>query len=99
MDGMWELIRDYDYKPSDLYLFVKVVWMCIKGDYYGFRGEYKRGDTQIYLDKDQWEIKMFEPIHEMLEGATKTNYMDRISIEECITLLNRQLSVCDGTNG
>ncbi len=95
MDGVWEKVIDY--KPSDVYLFVKVAWMYIKGDYYGFRGEYQRGDTQIYLDKDQWEIETFEPIHEMLEGATKTYYMDRISIEECIALLNNQLSVCDGT--
>lgn len=97
MDGMWEPIRGYDYKPSDVYLFVKVVWMYIKGDYYGFRGEYQRGDTQIYLEKTKLKIKTFEPIHEMLEGGTKTNYMDRITIEKCILLLKKQLSVCDGT--
>lgn len=97
MDGMWEPIRGYDYKPSDVYLFVKVVWMYIKGDYYGFRGEYRRGDSQIYLEKTKFNIKTFEPIHEMLEGGTKTKYMDRISIEDCISLLKKQLSVCDGT--
>lgn len=97
MDGMWELIKDYDYKLSDVYLFVKVVWMYIKGDYYGFRGEYQRGDTQIYLDKTNVKIKTFEPIHEMLEGGTKTNCMDRISMKECISLLKKQISVCDGT--
>lgn len=99
MDGMWEPIRGYDYKPSDVYLFVKVVWMYIKGDYYGFRGEYKRGDTQIYLEKDKFKIKTFEPIHEMLEGGTKTKYIDRISIEDCILLLKKQISVCDDTMG
>lgn len=97
MDGMWEPIRDYKYKQSDVYLFVKVVWMYIKGDYYGFRGEYQRGDTQIYLEKTKFKIKTFEPIHEMLEEGTKTHYMDRISMEECISLLKKQLSVCNGT--
>lgn len=97
MDGIWEPIRGYDYKPSDVYLFVKVVWMYIKRDYYGFRGEYQRGDTQIYLEKTKFNIKTFEPIHEMLEGGTKTDWSKRISIEECILLLKKQLSVCDGT--
>lgn len=97
MDGMWEQIRGYNYKPSDVYLFVKVVWMYIKGDYYGFRGEYRRGDAQIYLKKSELETKTFEPIHKMLEGGTKTNYMDRISIEDCISLLKKQLAVCEGT--
>ena len=97
MDGIWEPIRGYDYKPSDVYLFVKVVWMYIKRDYYGFRGEYQRGDTQIYLEKNKFKIKTFEPIHEMLEGGTKTDWSKRISIEECILLLKKQLSVCDST--
>lgn len=97
MDGMWEEIRGYDYKPSDIYLFVKVVWMYIKRDYYGFRGEYQRGDTQIYLEKTKLKVETFEPIHEMLEGGTKTDWSKRISIDECILLLKKQLSVCDGT--
>lgn len=71
--------------------------MYIKRDYYGFRGEYQRGDTQIYLKKTKFKIKTFEPIHEMLEGGTKTDWSKRISIEECILLLKKQLSVCDGT--
>lgn len=97
MDGIWEQIRGCDYKSSDVYLFVKVVWMYIKGDRYGFRGEYRRGDVQIYLKKSELEIKTLEPIHKMLEGGTKTNYTDRISIEDCISLLKKQLAVCNGT--
>lgn len=38
---------DFDYAPSDVYLFVKVLWMAEKNDINGFRGEYKRGMSQI----------------------------------------------------
>ena len=31
---------DLDFKPSDVYLFSKVIWMTLKGDNIGFRGQY-----------------------------------------------------------
>ena len=32
-----------DFKPSDVYLFSKVLWMTLKGDNIGYRGQYQRG--------------------------------------------------------
>lgn len=42
---------DLDFKPSDVYLFSKVLWMTLKGDNIGFRGQYQRGEVQIYLNQ------------------------------------------------
>lgn len=36
-----------DYRPSDVYLFSKVLWMTLKEDNIGYRGKYQRGDMQI----------------------------------------------------
>lgn len=36
---------DLDFRPSDVYLFAKVLWMTLKGDNISFRGQYQRGDT------------------------------------------------------
>ena len=41
---------DLDFRPSDVYLFAKVLWMTLKGDNIGFRGQYQRGDVQIFLN-------------------------------------------------
>ena len=40
---------DLDFRPSDVYLFAKVLWMTLKGDNIGFRGQYQRGDVQIWI--------------------------------------------------
>lgn len=86
-----------DFAPSDVYLFAKTVWMIIKKDRLGFRGEYNRGAKEHYLKKSDYGVQTLEPIHRMLEGATKDDMSERISIEECIALLNIQFSVLEGT--
>lgn len=87
---------DRDYRFSDVYLFSKVLWMRIKEDNLGFRGQYSRSDAQIYLDKDKYEVKTLEPIHKLLEQATSDDMNKRPTIDECITLLELQ---CDVING
>ena len=82
-----------DFRPSDVYLFAKVLWMVIKNDNFGFRGEYKRGDKQIYLNKDVYSENTFEPLHKLLENATIQDPTKRINISQCIRYLELQLSL------
>ncbi len=88
--------RNVDYQKSDVYLFTKVVWMYIKNDNFGFRGEYRRNDLQIYLNKSNYvrdNVKTFEPIHLLLEKGTKDDFNERIGINECINLLQDQIDI------
>ena len=82
-----------DFRSADVYLFAKVVWMTVKGDNIGFRGQYNRGDSQIYLDKDNYNITTFEPLHKLLENATIEDSTARISINDCIYLLELQKQI------
>lgn len=54
-----EDIQKCDYQKSDVYLFAKVMWMYLKEDRYGFKGEYTRGEQQIYLDLKQCRDKTY----------------------------------------
>lgn len=82
-----------DFRPSDVYLFAKVLWMTIKEDNIGFRGQYNRGDAQIYLKKQNYFVSTFEPIHKLLEEATYEDPDRRITIEKCIEYLTWQKMV------
>jgi len=82
-----------DFRPSDVYLFAKVVWMVVKNDNIGFRGEYKRHNKQFYLNASEYGITTFEPIHKLLEKSTKFNMDERINIKECRELIIAQLSI------
>lgn len=82
-----------DFRPADVYLFAKVLWMYIKGDNIGFRGQYNRRDNQIYLDKHKMKVVTLEPIHRLLEGATEEYPEKRITIAECIENLKIQQQV------
>lgn len=82
-----------DFRPSDVYLFAKVVWMVLKNDNIGFRGEYKRDNKQFYLNAAEYGITTFEPIHKFLEKSTKFNMNERINIKECRELIIAQLSI------
>lgn len=88
----------FDYRPSDVYLFAKVLWMMIRNDNNGFRGQYNRGDRQIYLDHNELKISVstLEPIHRMLEEATKEDPNNRITIDQCIEYMQRQIRIIRG---
>lgn len=82
-----------DFRKSDVYLFAKVLWMTLKEDYVGFRGCYNRGDNQIYLDRKKYHVETLEPIHMLMEGATYTEHIQRITIGKCIEYLKIQKRV------
>lgn len=84
------------YKNSDVYLFAKVLWMYLKQDTIGFRGEYRRSDSQLGLSKDMFQVSTIEPLHELMSSATRTKWHLRITITECIELLKQQLDVIYG---
>lgn len=86
-----------EFSKSDVYLFAKTVWMIIKNDNKGFGGEYNRTQN-YYLNKESYGICTFEPIHCMLEEATKSTYEERITIEKCIEYLKEQLLIIKGEN-
>ena len=82
---------DLDFRPSDVYLFAKVLWMTLKGDNIGFRGQYQRGDVQIFLNKENFDdVITLEPIHKLIEEATFEDMNKRISIHQCIDYLELQ---------
>lgn len=88
--------EEIDYRKSDVYLFGKVLWMYLKSNLYGFYGEYNRRDRSIYLD-DIENVYTLEPIHLLLEGATKHDFNERIDIDECINLLKIQLGIINNS--
>lgn len=82
---------DLDFRPSDVYLFAKVLWMTLKGDNIGFRGQYQRGDVQIFLNKENFgDVITLEPIHKLIERATFEDMNKRITIHQCIDYLELQ---------
>lgn len=87
-----------DFRPSDVYLFSKLVWEIIKNDFIGFRGEYKRDNEQFYLNPKAYGISSFEPLHKLLEQSTKFNMDERIDINNCRKLLIEQLSIIENVN-
>lgn len=90
-----QLNMQIDYRRSDVYLFAKVLWMIIKEDNIGFRGQYKRGDEQVYLNKDAYNVLTFEPIHKLMEEATDDNINNRMTIEQCIKYLELQKNIIE----
>lgn len=87
---------DLDFRPSDVYLFAKVLWMTLKGDNIGFRGQYQRGDVQIFLNKENFgDVITLEPIHKLIEQATFEDMNKRISIHQCIDYLELQRNLLD----
>lgn len=92
-----EKIDGVDYRKSDVYLYAKTVWMVLRANNSGFPREYRRSLPEIYLDKEDLQIETAEPLHRLLEGATKHNYWERIDIEDCIQFIDEQISVIQKT--
>lgn len=87
-----------DFRPSDVYLFLKLVWEIIKNDFISFRGEYKRDNEQFYLNPKEYGVMSFEPLHKLLEQSTKINMSERIDINNCRDLLIDQLSIIEAVD-
>lgn len=84
---------DIDYQKSDVYLFAKTVWIVLTGRKEGFYEEYRRSEKRIYLDKKELGVETAEPLHEMLESATRHFWWDRIDIDSCVRHINDQLDI------
>ncbi len=91
-------IKNIDYKKSDVYLFAKTVWIVLTEREEGFEGEYRRAAPDKYLDKNRLQLKTAEPLHEMMEEATKYYFSERTDIGRCIQFLNEQLGIISSTS-
>lgn len=83
---------EYDTCKSDVYMLAKTIWAMITKSDHGFVGDYKRDTHDLYLDPVKFNVLTFEPMHRMMEGATKYYYEQRLSLEEVIQLLKMQQS-------
>lgn len=88
-----ENIDGVDYRFSDVYLFAKTVWMVIKANGQGFPREYSRILPEICIRKEEIHAATAEPLHVMMENATKNNYWERIHVSECLEYLQNQIDV------
>lgn len=85
------------FQKSDVYLFAKTLWMSLAKSDYGFYKRYSRSDDDIYLKSVLNIEQTLEPIHVLMESATYDDYMKRISIDECVQLLKKQIAIFEGT--
>ena len=92
-----EDVRDCDYTKSDVYLFAKVLWMYLKQDKYGFKCPYVRSSQQIYLLNDDFKVVTLEPLHMLLQEATKDNWEDRPDILTCMDYIHHQIMILKET--
>lgn len=87
---------EIDPQKVDVYLFVKTIWIILTGNHKGFRGEYNRADRMLYLDKDQLNLgKTIEPLHKMMEEATRYDNNERITVDECLNYINQQIAIAE----
>lgn len=89
-------VIEIDYRKSDVYLFAKTVWMVLRCNQDGFPREYSRVINSICFVSGQLQVETAEPLHRMMEGATKHNYWERISIDDCIGHLTDQINIIKG---
>lgn len=94
-----EKIDGIDYRKSDVYLYAKTVWMVLHCNNRGFPSEYSRMADDVYIFKEKLEFETAEPLHRLMEEATKHNYWERTDIENCIHYIENQLRVVRGDIG
>lgn len=78
-------------------LYAKTIWMVLNCNNSGFLEEYSRNRNAVYIDKDKFQIETAEPLHRLMEEATKHYYWERIDIEGCLSYIEDQLRVIRGT--
>ena len=88
-----EDVEGVDYRKSDVYLYAKTLWMILLCNNRGFHSEYTRTNDHVYIDKEKYQLQTAEPLHCLMEGATKHNWAERIDIDDCLFYLNEQLRV------
>ena len=78
-----------DYKKSDIYSLGVTIWMILTQDEHGFDGEYSISQ-QEKLEQILFKEKIIlNDVHKIIEGCTKTNPTDRITLDKIIFILNR----------
>ena len=92
-----KLRQDMDPQKVDVYLFAKTIWIILTGNYNGFRGEYRRDDPMICLNKNQLQLgESIQPLHKMMEKATVYSNLERITVEECLEYIDQQIKIAEG---
>ncbi len=84
------------FQKSDVYLFAKTLWISLTRVKRGFYKRYSRSDDDIYLKSKLNIEQTLEPIHSLMESATYDDYMKRITIDECVELLQKQVAIFNG---
>lgn len=84
------------FQKSDVYLFAKTLWISLTRVKRGFYKRYSRSDDDIYLKSKLNIEQTLEPLHSLMESATYDDYMKRITIDECVELLKKQIAIFDG---
>lgn len=78
-----------DYKKSDIYSLGVTIWMILCEDEHGFDGEYSATQRQKLETTLFKEKIILNDIHIIIEGCTKTNPIERIILEEIISILHQ----------
>ena len=92
-----KLRQDMDPQKVDVYLFAKTIWIILTGNYNGFRGENRRDDPMICLNKNQLQLgESIQPLHKMMEKATVYSNLERITVEECLEYIDQQIKIAEG---
>ena len=95
--GVDRLMNTPNYQKVDVYLFAKTLWIMLTRKKYGFRGIYKRSDPEIYFDNTELMMgDTLEPLHRLMEGATRHTNSDRINLSDCLDLLDQQIEIAEG---
>lgn len=82
-----------DYRKSDVYLFAKTLWMIVQCNNRGFLSEYLRTDDYVYINKADFQLETVEPLHCLMEEATRSNWGERIDLDTCIFYLTEQIRI------
>lgn len=67
--------------------------MILKCDNRGFSSEYSRNYDYAYIEKEPYHIETVEPLHCLMEGATKNNWQERIDLSVCLFYIREQLRI------
>ena len=93
-----ERIDDFNFRVSDVYLFAKTMWIILTKKKNCFRGEYHIGDSISSLNNFPIDLgDTLGPLHELMENTTLNDYEKRYPIEKCLELIDKQISICNGT--
>ncbi|WP_415871319.1 protein kinase domain-containing protein [Acinetobacter pittii] len=80
-------LQTEDYKKSDIYSLGVTFWMILTQDKHGFDGEYSISQREKLEEILFKEKIILTNIHTLIESCTKTNPIERITLEEAVSIL------------